>query len=216
MFEHLGSGQCNSGANREKLKMHIGNNYRQRNGNKDYHLNFKSPGYKKEFHCMSFLFRHLELRACPLRKWQDYTQAKRLLFEPLNKALWARLSCTKCDRIFKTIERRTDHMRAEHEGTFCFMYDEHFYSKGCLSDHISQLRPAGVRVEPYCCSECEIPKRFKSEKEFYDHSWSEHHCCEVCSWVFDNKEDLLEHDNGDHFSAMCVVNSATAMRILNR
>ncbi|RBR25430.1 uncharacterized protein FIESC28_01867 [Fusarium coffeatum] len=200
MFEHLESGKCNSGANRDKLKMYISNIYGRQTDNEHMHLNYKCPQCPKKFHLMSWLFKHLEVRACPLRKWKDYTQADDLLFKPLKHALRADVLCTKCDRAFKTPERQRDHIWEKHEATFCFMCNEHFPSKEALSDHISEFEAGNeYGIKELSCQMCTSAKWFETEREFYAHSWKEHFCCEVCQQIFDTEDELVEHDEQDHF-----------------
>lgn len=204
MFNHLETGKCNSKTGQKTLKMHVSNIYARHAQfdeiNKYMYLDYKCPKCREEFPSMTLLFNHLETRACPLRRWKDFTEVNKLLFEPLKQTLWANRSCIECNKSFNNSEQRNEHMRDHHESTFCFMCNRHFSSKDSLAFHMRGFKHNDKYgcIEQRRCIECESKPIFNSEWALYDHSRKEHQCCEVCSWVFDHKEDLIKHDKECH------------------
>ena len=80
------------------------------------------------------------------------------------------------------------------------MCNEHFPSKKALSDHISDFEAVNeYGVKEFICQMCTSAKWFETEREFYVHSWKEHFCCQVCQQIFDTEDELVEHDEQDHF-----------------
>ena len=214
MFEHLESGQCNSKANHERLKLHIDNiyeqeksyciTYRHQLGNKYKLVNFTCPKCNTEFDRMSLLFQHLETRACVKvhrETWMRATEVDEILFARLKKILWAKLSCTSCDKVFETEELRDEHMWEQHEATFCFICDRHFSSKQGLSYHISGIESGteSYDIKELNCYNCTNTKRFTIEREYYEHVRTVHNSCGVCELLLDTREGLLKHDKEVHF-----------------
>ncbi|KAI3574281.1 hypothetical protein IWW34DRAFT_125379 [Fusarium oxysporum f. sp. albedinis] len=98
MMYHLEGNRCKSGFNSVFLAKVLPKYYHGNDQASGPGLNMTFPGCDVEFETLSLLFRHMELRICALRNWQEAAGLTHLLYILKREIDMANRSCRRFQR----------------------------------------------------------------------------------------------------------------------
>ncbi|KAF4956023.1 hypothetical protein FGADI_4196 [Fusarium gaditjirri] len=140
-MSHLEENRCQSGFDSVFLAKALSKFCHKNDPACDPVLNLTCPWCDVEFETLSLLLRHMKLRLCALRNWQEAMGLVHLLYILKQEIDVANRTCNMCKTLFGSEAALFDHLRYRNEDTVCRTCNRCFRDSEKWHQHVISRTP---------------------------------------------------------------------------